>query len=94
MTSPPTPLIFDEPAPWMERGACIKKGHGPFFPEERGRPGSEPRSAPAKAMCHGCPVKRDCLEYAIKHNEYGVWGETTRHERAQLVKLRRLGLVS
>jgi WhiB family redox-sensing transcriptional regulator len=36
----------------------------------------------AKAVCHQCNVKEDCLGYALDSNqEYGIWGATTEEER-------------
>lgn len=35
-----------------------------------------------KAVCGHCPLKRVCLEAAVKNKEaYGVWGQTTPFER-------------
>lgn len=29
----------------------------------------------AKNLCHGCPVRRDCLQWALEHRQiWGVWG--------------------
>jgi WhiB family transcriptional regulator, redox-sensing transcriptional regulator len=40
----------------------------------------------AKAICNsGCPVKEDCLRYAMADLELkGVWGGTTHSERKQM----------
>lgn len=39
----------------------------------------------AKAVCVECPVRLQCLEYAITTNqEYGVWGGTSEEERRVL----------
>lgn len=35
----------------------------------------------AKRFCNTCPVKGDCLEYALVYDMYGVWGGTTYNER-------------
>ena len=36
----------------------------------------------AKAMCSECPVRDECLDFAIKFRERGsVWGGLTDHER-------------
>jgi WhiB family redox-sensing transcriptional regulator len=43
---------------------------------------SHPASvALAKRVCSTCPVKTECLEWAMEHPEEGVWGGTTRQER-------------
>lgn len=36
----------------------------------------------ARAQCGGCPVRKDCLLYALLNNEcWGVWGGLTHAER-------------
>ena len=35
----------------------------------------------AKQICQGCPIKQDCLTWALEHREsYGVWGGQTYDE--------------
>jgi WhiB family redox-sensing transcriptional regulator len=70
--------LLERPA-WMERGACRDRPDITFFPE-RGQSG-----APAKAVCAECPVRRDCLDYAVTHGErHGIWGGTSERERRRL----------
>lgn len=39
----------------------------------------------AKTVCVECPVRQECLEYAITTNqEYGIWGGTSEEERRVL----------
>lgn len=67
---------------WMDDAACADKDPNLFFPE-RGTHGSLIRQA--KAICRTCPVKADCLDYALRHREYhGIWGGTTNRERRRL----------
>ncbi|HVL32040.1 MAG TPA: WhiB family transcriptional regulator [Actinomycetota bacterium] len=47
----------------------------------------------AKAYCARCPVRERCLEWAIKREEFGVWGGTTARERSALRRERGLRLV-
>lgn len=35
----------------------------------------------ARETCVRCPVKKQCLTWAIEHNETGIWGGTDRRER-------------
>ncbi|MFH8717650.1 WhiB family transcriptional regulator [Streptomyces zaomyceticus] len=43
----------------------------------------------AKAMCTGCPVRTECLAYALDHRvEHGIWGGMTERERRALLKRR------
>jgi WhiB family redox-sensing transcriptional regulator len=43
----------------------------------------------AVAVCRQCPVRRACLDYALDHNEYGVWGGTSETQRRQIRAKRR-----
>lgn len=41
----------------------------------------------AKAFCERCPVRRQCLEYAVENEEqFGMFGGKTPRERRNLVK--------
>ena len=40
----------------------------------------------AKAVCRSCPVRWDCLAYALAHKvEHGVWGGLTDRERRRIL---------
>ena len=45
--------------------------------------------ATAKAICRVCPVRLKCLEWAIEHHEFGIWGGTSERERRAIRKERR-----
>jgi WhiB family redox-sensing transcriptional regulator len=69
--------------PWWHAALC--KGVDPdlFFPTQ-GEPTKE-----AKAVCAGCPVRTECLEYALANSERtGVWGGTSERERRALRRQR------
>ncbi|MEV6841199.1 WhiB family transcriptional regulator [Streptomyces sp. NPDC051133] len=43
----------------------------------------------AKAVCTSCPVRTECLAFALDHRiEYGVWGGMTERERRALLRRR------
>lgn len=67
---------------WQEHAACIGKPQAWFFP---GAPDS--RGA-ADAVCPNCPVRVDCLEWALENGERGVWGGTSEEERAVILRER------
>jgi len=70
--------LVGSPVWWFE-GLCAQTDPELFFPEKGGS------VREAKAVCAGCPVRGDCLEYALAHGErYGVWGGTSEHERRRL----------
>ena len=60
---------------WQEQAAC--KGLTRLFFDD-GLTKSDPeKNAEAKRICNNsCPVKEDCLEFAITHRMFdgGVWG--------------------
>ncbi len=40
----------------------------------------------AKAICSVCPVRVQCLDFAVEIREpYGIWGGLTEADRRQLV---------
>ncbi len=68
-----------ERPPWMARAACRGVDRSLFFPE-RGGDGVK-----AKAICAGCPVRAECLDYALADVELrGTWGGTSPGERKAL----------
>jgi WhiB family redox-sensing transcriptional regulator len=65
--------------PWMIDAACRGLAPNLFFPE-RGQP-----TETAKGVCAECPVREDCLDYAIRTCQtYGVWGGCSERERRGL----------
>lgn len=72
MTTAYVPVI---PA-FMSEGLCAQTDPEAFFPE-KGKSGRD-----AKAVCQLCPVRVECLVYALDHDErYGVWGGTNPRQR-------------
>jgi hypothetical protein len=52
-----------------------------FYPQHVGQ------ADDARRICRRCPVKAECLAYALKYNERdGVWGGTSVRERRALKK--------
>lgn len=44
----------------------------------------------AQAICAECPVKVDCLEYALKNRiNHGVWGGASEKDRRRILRQRR-----
>jgi WhiB family transcriptional regulator, redox-sensing transcriptional regulator len=69
---------------WRARAACVDADQDLFFPVGVTGP-AIPQIAAAKAVCARCPVRADCLEFAVATNqEYGVWGGTCEEERRAL----------
>jgi WhiB family transcriptional regulator, redox-sensing transcriptional regulator len=73
---PPTIRPREQAGPWLDRAVCRGIDPDLFFPQ-RGEP-----TDPAKAVCAGCPVAAECLEYALVNGErFGVWGGLSERER-------------
>jgi hypothetical protein len=67
---------------WHSRGAChgmdVEDADAVFFPLPR----DHEAIAEAKELCGWCPVRRDCLNYALENVlKEGVWGGLTEAER-------------
>ena len=78
---------------WQQRGRCRAVDSEVFFPPAHfeHKPEREAREAEAKAICAGCPVKVQCLEWALAVREpHGVWGGTSEIERKQMLTGKRV----
>jgi WhiB family redox-sensing transcriptional regulator len=65
----------------MDWGACRSAEPELFFPLSAAGP-AVPQVAAAKAICRGCPVCAECLDYAMQTaQDHGIWGGTTDEER-------------
>jgi len=69
---------------WMTEGRCRDLPPEIFFPSDG--VGVEV----ARRYCAECPVKGQCLEYALEnHIEHGVWGGASERERRRIARSRR-----
>ncbi|MGH8903069.1 MAG: WhiB family transcriptional regulator [Egibacteraceae bacterium] len=77
----------DGPLPrldWRARAACRDLDTELFFPIGTTGPAVD-QANQAKAVCAGCPVTLQCLEWALaKHQNAGIWGGLTEDERRRL----------
>lgn len=73
---------------WQKRAACRGPQAVMFFPPshfER-KDEKELRESSAKAICAGCAVRRDCLDYALDIREpHGIWGGLSELERRSIL---------
>ena len=74
------PAPHADRAAWMLRGACRGEDPELFFPISATGPALAQVSS-AKAVCARCPVRANCLSYALITRPDGIWGGTTREER-------------
>ena len=64
---------------WQERALCAQTDPEAFFPEKGGS------TREAKKICQRCPVRAECLEYALANDErFGIWGGLSERERRRL----------
>jgi WhiB family redox-sensing transcriptional regulator len=78
-------MLFNENgAEWRRHAACQGCDVGLFFPVGTTGPAVD-QIAAAKVVCGHCPVRGDCLDFALVTNqESGVWGGATEEERRRL----------
>tara|TARA_R110000824_G_scaffold353364_1_gene540550 strand:- start:857 stop:1240 length:384 start_codon:yes stop_codon:yes gene_type:complete len=64
---------------WQQESACRKEDPSLFFTE------TGQTSAPAKAICAGCPVAFECLLDSLIHGDrFGIFGGLTERERREV----------
>ena len=76
---------------WQWRAACRNHDANVFFAPNHfePKPEREAREAVAKGICRTCPVRVECLEYAIRIREpHGIWGGLNELERRLLIRKR------
>ena len=68
---------------WQGKAACRGLDVQLFFGADEEQPSErEFREAKAKAVCESCPVRRECLDYAVENSvRYGIWGGLDEDER-------------
>lgn len=79
-----TPLVLTQLAEhardsWMEQALCKQADPEMFYPEKGGA------TSAAKRICRACPVRQECLNHALDHDErFGIWGGLSERERRKL----------
>lgn len=75
---------------WADDAACRGEDLALFFPPTReGADAGATRERKAKEICSQCPVRTECLEYAVSRPEkYGTWAGLNEDERASLRRSR------
>lgn len=68
-------------ADWRKFAACRRAEPELFFPVSAAGQ-STAETERAKAVCARCPVRRECLQFALATRQaYGVWGGMSEQER-------------
>jgi WhiB family redox-sensing transcriptional regulator len=69
---------------WWDLAACHTGNAELFFPVTEAGP-ARLQVAQAKAVCAGCRVRQECLNYAMTtHQAHGVWGGMSVADRERL----------
>jgi hypothetical protein len=64
---------------WRDDAACRDEDLNLFYPK------SEEVLPPAvERLCSSCPVEADCLAWALRHEDHGMWARTTPKKRSRL----------
>ncbi len=86
----PFPADVDLAPAWQQYAECVNlAGEVDFFPAR----GESVRDA--KAVCTVCPVKNECLEFALRLKvAHGVWGGLSERERRSLRRERHRAAMS
>ena len=70
---------------WMRNAACRGEGFDAWFPTDE----TAEEAAAARRVCAGCPVRSECLDYALVGRiRYGLWGGLFPRERSALTRQR------
>lgn len=69
------------PGAWVLDGLCAQVDPEAFYPDKG------ESTAAAKSVCQGCPVRAECLSFALENRErYGVWGGLSERDRRKLLR--------
>ena len=75
---------MDDIDAWMVHGLCRGASPVDFFPSTGAGVDA------ARRVCMQCPVRVQCLDYALNHQiDHGVWGGTSERERRRILRRRR-----
>lgn len=69
------------PEDFRHRAACRSVDPEVFFPVAEAGPELARQVGIAKAVCAGCPVRSECLTWALAHQPDGIAGGLTEQER-------------
>ena len=68
---------------WQKQASCLGTHPDLFFPK------SGVSHKEAKAVCQSCPVRQDCLDFAIvAGEEFGIWGGLNGKQRQRVRRAR------
>jgi WhiB family transcriptional regulator, redox-sensing transcriptional regulator len=87
-------MTYENTIRWRAAAACLSADPDLFFPISTTGP-AEKQITRAKRICAGCPVRLECLQFAMTHDQvYGIWGGTTQEDRRRDRRRRRRAAVA
>jgi WhiB family redox-sensing transcriptional regulator len=87
--TPPATAVGPRPGAWTESALCAQADPDAWFPDKGGS------TTIARLICGACPVRAQCLDYALSGADTwggistGIWGGTTPRERAAVRRARK-----
>lgn len=72
---------------WRKQAACEGYPTDWWFEDPTSEEGKR-----AIEICEGCPVKDECHEWAMEHEDWGIWGGIGQKERKRLRSIKRVRL--
>lgn len=73
---------------WFDDANCRGRNPDLFHPHST----EHVKAANAIRLCNLCPVRRECLEYALENNiDSGIWGGEGSYQRQQILRRRNSG---
>ena len=72
---------------WQKFRACADEPTPTFYPA----PGDTHLLRKAKSICKDCPVRHECLQFALDNAErFGIWGGKSARERMLILRAQRI----
>ena len=68
---------------WKDQANCVGIDTDLFFTSGESE-GDDRDIKNLTRICAACPVKIECLDYAVKYSQLGWWGGTTEAERKRI----------
>lgn len=84
--TPPPEITPIDGYPDLPSAACYDGDDDPeiFFPAPGHANVEDPLVQQAIDICRRCDVREACLQWALNHDEHGIWGGLTERERRKL----------
>lgn len=92
MATKTLPKVSYNDSEWLSEALCLKLGIPTewFYPDEESR--QYEHEAEVVEVCDQCPVRPQCLDYALRSNEeFAIWGGAKVNQRVKIKTKQRVG---